>query len=140
MARKQESTGKIKEKKVGLSHSKKRRNIVVGVINVMSTFNNTIVSIADTQGNIVAWASSGKMGFKGSRKSTPYAAQVVMTGAIEKAKEFGLQTANVVVRGAGSGRESALRALQGSGISVIAITDGTYYPHNGCRPPKRRRM
>ncbi|MDR3078834.1 MAG: 30S ribosomal protein S11 [Rickettsiales bacterium] len=140
MVQKQESTDKARPRKGGSSSTRKRRNIVVGVINITSTFNNTIVSVSDTQGNVIAWASSGKMGFKGSRKSTPYAAQMVVGGAIDKAKEFGLQTASVIVRGAGSGRESALRALQGSGISVIAITDSTYYPHNGCRPPKRRRM
>ncbi|MDR2077871.1 MAG: 30S ribosomal protein S11 [Rickettsiales bacterium] len=119
---------------------KKKRNIVVGIINILSSFNNTMVSITDTQGNVIAWSSSGKMNFKGSRKSTPYAAQIVVDNAIEKAKEFGLQTATVIVRGSGSGREAALRAIQGSGISVISITDSTYYPHNGCRPPKRRRM
>ena len=119
--------------------SKKKRNIVVGTVNILSTFNNTIVSITDTQGNVIAWASSGKMGFKGSRKSTPYAAQMVASNAIEKAKEYGFQTANVVVRGPGVGRESALRALQGSGVAVLSITDTTYHPHNGCRPPKRRR-
>jgi small subunit ribosomal protein S11 len=140
MVQKQENTDRTRGRKGGSSSNKKRRNIVVGVINITSTFNNTIVSISDTQGNVIAWASSGKMGFKGSRKSTPYAAQVVVGGAIEKAKEFGLQTAAVVVRGAGSGRESALRALQGAGVSVMSITDSTYYPHNGCRPPKRRRM
>jgi small subunit ribosomal protein S11 len=120
--------------------ARKKRNIVVGVINIRSSFNNTIVSISDTQGNVIAWSSSGKMSFKGSRKSTPYAAQVVMDNVIGKAKEFGFQTATVIVKGSGSGRESALRALQGSGVSIISITDNTYYPHNGCRPPKKRRM
>ena len=120
--------------------SKKRRNIVVGTVNILASFNNTIVSISDTQGNVIAWSSSGKMGFKGSRKSTPYAAQLVTSNAVEKAKEYGFQTANVIVRGPGVGRESALRALQGSGIAVLSIVDNTYYPHNGCRPPKKRRM
>jgi small subunit ribosomal protein S11 len=131
---------KVHTKKGGGSTMKKKRNIVVGIINILSSFNNTMVSITDTQGNVIAWSSSGKMNFKGSRKSTPYAAQIVVDNAIEKAKEFGLQTATVIVRGSGSGREAALRAIQGSGISVISITDSTYYPHNGCRPPKRRRM
>ena len=120
--------------------SKKRRNIVVGTVNILATFNNTIVSISDTQGNVIAWSSSGKMGFKGSRKSTPYAAQMVASNAVEKAKEYGFQTANVIIRGAGVGRESALRALQSNDVAVLSITDDTYYPHNGCRPPKRRRV
>ena len=128
-----------KETKKVTTASKKKRNIVVGTVNILSTFSNTIVSVTDTQGNVIAWASSGKMGFKGSRKSTPYAAQMVASNAIEKAKEYGFQTANVVVRGPGVGRESALRALQGSGVAVLSITDATYHPHNGCRPPKRRR-
>ena len=119
--------------------SKKKRNIVVGTVNILSTFNNNIVSITDTQGNVIAWASSGKMGFKGARKSTPYAAQIVASNAIEKAKEYGFQTANVVIRGPGVGRESALRSLQGSGVAVLSIVDATYNPHNGCRPPKKRR-
>ena len=126
-------------KKAVTPANKRRRNIVVGSINILASFNNTIVSVSDSQGNVIAWSSSGKMGFKGSRKSTPYAAQMVAANAIEKAKEYGLQTATVVVRGPGVGRESALRALQGSGVSVISITDNTYHPHNGCRPPKRRR-
>ncbi|MDR2778500.1 MAG: 30S ribosomal protein S11 [Rickettsiales bacterium] len=134
------SREKAHTRKGGGSSVKKKRNIVVGVINILSSFNNTMVSVTDVQGNVIAWSSSGKMSFKGSRKSTPYAAQVVVDNAIEKAKEFGLQTATVVVRGSGSGREAALRALQGSGVSIIAIVDSTYYPHNGCRPPKRRRM
>lgn len=136
----QDGKAKSYGKKGAVSSSRKRRNIVVGTVNIYASFNNTIVSVSDTQGNIIAWSSSGKMGFKGSRKSTPYAAQVVTSNALEKAKEYGFQTANVVVRGPGVGRESALRAMQGSGISVISIEDSTYYPHNGCRPPKRRRM
>lgn len=135
----QDNKTKGQGKKVTTPSSKRRRNIVVGTVNILASFNNTIVSISDSQGNVIAWSSSGKMGFKGSRKSTPYAAQMVAANAIEKAKEYGFQTATVVVRGPGVGRESALRALQGSGISVISITDNTYHPHNGCRPPKRRR-
>ena len=119
--------------------SKKRRNIVVGTVNILATFNNTIVSISDTQGNVIAWSSSGKMGFKGSRKSTPYAAQMVASNAVEKAKEYGFQTANVIIRGAGVGRESALRALQSNDVAVLSITDDTYYPHNGWKKKKRRR-
>lgn len=135
----QDNKTKGQGKKAVTPANKRRRNIVVGSINILASFNNTIVSVSDSQGNVIAWSSSGKMGFKGSRKSTPYAAQTVATNAIDKAKEYGLQTATVVVRGPGVGRESALRALQGSGISVISITDNTYHPHNGCRPPKRRR-
>ncbi len=135
----QDNKTKGQGKKAVTPANKRRRNIVVGSINILASFNNTIVSVSDSQGNVIAWSSSGKMGFKGSRKSTPYAAQMVATNAIDKAKEYGLQTATVVVRGPGVGRESALRALQGSGISVISITDNTYHPHNGCRPPKRRR-
>lgn len=135
----QDNKTKGQGKKVATLASKRRRNIVVGTISILASFNNTIVSVSDSQGNVIAWSSSGKMGFKGSRKSTPYAAQMVATNAIEKAKEYGFQTATVIVRGPGVGRESALRALQGSGISVISIIDNTYYPHNGCRPPKRRR-
>lgn len=135
----QDNKTKNQGKKTVTPANKKRRNIVVGSVNILASFNNTIVSISDSQGNVIAWSSSGKMGFKGSRKSTPYAAQTVAANAIEKAKEYGLQTATVIVRGPGVGRESALRALQGSGISVISITDNTYHPHNGCRPPKRRR-
>ena len=129
----------VKDTKKITAASKKKRNIVVGTVNILSTFNNNIVSITDTQGNVIAWASSGKMGFKGARKSTPYAAQIVASNAIEKAKEYGFQTANVVIRGPGVGRESALRSLQGSGVAVLSIVDATYNPHNGCRPPKKRR-
>jgi small subunit ribosomal protein S11 len=127
-------------KKSSASSSKKKRNVILGNITILATFNNTIVSVTDIQGNVITWASSGKLGFKGSRKSTPYAAQLVTSNAVEKAKEYGLQTANVFVRGPGVGRESALRALQGSGVAVLKIVDNTYHPHNGCRPPKRRRM
>ena len=135
----QDNKAKNQGKKAITPANKRRRNIVVGSITILASFNNTIVSVSDSQGNVIAWSSSGKMGFKGSRKSTPYAAQMVAANAIEKAKEYGLQTATVVVRGPGVGRESALRALQGSGVSVISITDNTYHPHNVCRTPKRRR-
>ena len=129
------------EKKVATrTKNRDRKNISVGVAHVNSTFNNTMVTITDTQGNTISWSSAGLKGFKGSRKSTPYAAQLVTSNAVEKAKEYGFQTANVIVRGPGVGRESALRALQGSGIAVLSIVDNTYYPHNGCRSPKKRRM
>ena len=106
-----------------VSVTKKRRNIVAGNITILASFNNTIISISDSQGNVIAWSSSGKVGFKGSKKSTPYAAQVAAADAIEKAKEYGLQNANVYVRGAGVGRESSLRALQGTGVAVNSITE-----------------
>ncbi len=125
-------------KKTGAS--KKKRNILVGIISIQSTFNNTIISVSDLQGNVISWSSAGKMGFKGSKKSTPYAAQVATTDAVEKAKEYGLQSAKVNLLGPGVGREASLRVLQGSNIAVISIQDNTYHPHNGCRPPKRRRQ
>lgn len=130
----------VKSNNNKLAVKKKRsRNIVNGIMHIYCTFNNTNVTVSDLSGNVITWSSSGKTGFKGSKKSTPYAAQVTATDAIEKAKEYGLQTVNVIVRGPGVGRESALRALQNSGIVVLSIVDDTYYPHNGCRPPKRRR-
>ena len=120
--------------------SSKKKNITVGVVHVHSTFNNTIVSITDVQGNLVCWSSAGKHGFKGSRKATPYAAQVATQSAIDAAQEFGLQTVSVEIVGPGVGREASLRALQSSDINVTYIKDKTYHPHNGCRPPKRRRV
>jgi small subunit ribosomal protein S11 len=128
------------KKKAGQGSQRKKRNIILGNITILASFNNIIISVTDIQGNVITWGSSGKLGFKGSRKATPYAAQMVANSVVEKAKEYGLQTANVIVRGPGSGRESALRALQGSGVAVLKIVDNTYYPHNGCKPPKRRRM
>ncbi|MDR0571244.1 MAG: 30S ribosomal protein S11 [Rickettsiales bacterium] len=128
------------KQKAGQGSQRKKRNVILGNITILASFNNVIISVSDIQGNVITWGSSGRMGFKGSRKATPYAAQMVASSVIEKAKEYGLQTANVIVRGPGSGRESALRALQGSGIAVLKIVDNTYYPHNGCKPPKRRRM
>ena len=119
---------------------KERKNIATGVAHVNSSFNNTMVTITDAQGNTISWSSSGTMGFKGSRKSTPYAAQMAAEDAAKKAMEHGLQTVEVLVRGPGSGRESALRALQAAGLTVTAISDTTPIPHNGCRPPKRRRV
>ena len=116
------------------------KNIAAGVAHVNSSFNNTKILISDVQGNAIAWSSAGTMGFKGSRKSTPFAAQMAAEDAAKKAMEHGLQTVEVLVRGPGSGRESALRALQAAGLTVTAISDTTPIPHNGCRPPKRRRV
>ena len=117
-----------------------RKNIASGVAHVNSTFNNTMITIADAQGNTIAWSSAGASGFKGSRKSTPYAAQVAAEDAGRKAMEHGMKTLEVLVKGPGSGRESALRALGAVGFSITAIKDVTPIPHNGCRPPKRRRV
>ena len=125
------------------SYSKKnkaKKNILNGIAYVQSTFNNTIVSIADTNGNVVSWASAGQKGFKGSRKSTPYAAQVAADAAAVKALEAGMRTLSVEVKGPGSGRETALRALQARGFKIISIKDTTPMPHNGARPPKKRRV
>ena len=128
-------------KKSTYSKKKKtKKNILNGIAYVQSTFNNTIVSIADTYGNIVAWASAGQKGFKGSRKSTPYAAQVAADAAAVKALEVGMRTLSVEVKGPGSGRETALRALQARGFKIISIKDTTRMPHNGTRPPKKRRV
>src|SRR5918995_251276 len=119
---------------------RERKNISAGVAHVSATFNNTMITITDAQGNAIAWASSGSQGFKGSRKSTPFAAQVAAENAGRKAMEHGMKTLEVEVRGPGSGRESALRALQGVGFTITAIRDVTPIPHNGCRPRKRRRF
>ena len=133
---------KQKSKKVS-SYSKKKknkRNITNGIAYVQSTFNNTIISIADTSGNVISWASAGQKGFKGSRKSTPYAAQIAADAAASKAIEFGMKILSVEVKGPGSGRETALRALQARGFKIISIKDTTPMPHNGSRPPKKRRV
>jgi len=119
---------------------KEKKNVPNGYIYIKSTFNNTIVSITDMQGNVVAWASSGSVGFKGSRKGTPYAAQLAAENAAKKAVDMGLKNVTVCVKGPGSGRESALRVLQSFGFKILAIKDVTPIPHNGCRPPKRRRV
>jgi small subunit ribosomal protein S11 len=119
---------------------KVRRSITKAIAHVKATFNNTIITITDAQGNAVSWSSAGSMGFKGSRKSTPYAAQVAAEDAGKKAVEHGMRTLEVEVSGPGSGRESALRALQTVGLVVTSIRDVTPIPHNGCRPPKRRRV
>ncbi len=125
------------------SYSKKKKTkkgILNGIAYVQSTFNNTIVSIADTNGNVISWASAGQKGFKGSRKSTPYAAQVAADSAAAKALELGMKNLSVEVKGPGSGRETALRALQARGFKIISIKDTTPMPHNGTRPPKKRRV
>ena len=127
-----ESGGRVKRRE--------RKNITSGVAHVSATFNNTLVTITDVQGNVVAWSSAGSLGFKGSRKSTPYAAQMAAEDAGRKAAEHGVKTLEVQVKGPGSGRESALRALQVVGFTVTTIRDVTPIPHNGCRPPKRRRV
>ncbi len=119
---------------------RERKNISSGVAHVNATFNNTMITITDAQGNAISWSSAGMMGFKGSRKSTPYAAQVAAEDAGRKAQEHGMSTLDVEVNGPGSGRESALRALQAVGFTITAIRDVTPIPHNGCRPPKRRRV
>jgi small subunit ribosomal protein S11 len=119
---------------------RERKNIATGVAHVAASFNNTMITITDAQGNTIAWSSAGTMGFKGSRKSTPYAAQVAAEDAGRKAMEHGMRTVEVNVSGPGSGRESALRALQAVGFTVTSIRDVTPIPHNGCRPPKRRRV
>jgi small subunit ribosomal protein S11 len=141
-----ESKDQNKETKKNLkksSYTKKKKSkkiIQNGIAYVQSTFNNTIVSIADTNGNIISWASAGQKGFKGSRKSTPYAAQVAADSAASKALEVGMKVLSVEVKGPGSGRETALRALQARGFKIISIKDTTPIPHNGTRPPKKRRV
>lgn len=119
---------------------RERKNIISGVAHVNATFNNTVVNITDAQGNTIAWSSSGTKGFKGSRKSTPYAAQMAAEDAGRKAQEHGMKSLEVEVKGPGSGRESALRALQATGFVITSIRDVTPIPHNGCRPKKRRRV
>ncbi len=127
-----ETTARVKRRE--------RKNISTGVAHVSATFNNTIITITDAQGNTIAWSSAGSLGFKGSRKSTPYAAQMAAESAGRKAQEHGMRTIEIEVRGPGSGRESALRALQAVGFTITAIRDVSPIPHNGCRPPKRRRV
>ncbi len=134
---------KVNTKKGGAAPRMKRRdrkNVDVGVAHVRSTFNNTIVSITDTTGNVISWSSAGNVGFKGSRKSTPFAAQMAAETAARTAMEHGMKTVEVSVKGPGAGREAAIRALQAAGLEVSGIRDVTPIPHNGCRPPKRRRV
>ena len=127
-------------KRAAKPRRRERKNVPVGHVHVQATFNNTIITITDAQGNTIAWSSSGSQGFKGSRKSTPYAAQVAAEDAGRKAMEHGMKTLEIEVKGPGSGRESALRALQAVGFAISAIRDITPIPHNGVRPPKKRRV
>ena len=127
-------------KKAKKTRRREKKNVVHGVAHIKSTFNNTIISISDTEGNVLAWASAGNVGFKGSRKSTPYAAQQAAETASRRAQEHGVRRVDVEVKGPGSGRETAIRSLQASGLEVIGIKDVTPVPHNGCRPRKRRRV
>ena len=135
-----ENKDKVIKKSSYSKKKKTKKNILNGIAYVQSTFNNTIVSIADTKGNVVSWSSAGQKGFKGSRKSTPYAAQVAADSAASKALEAGIKVLSVEVKGPGSGRETALRALQARGFKIISIKDTTPMPHNGSRPPKKRRV
>ena len=135
-----ESKGKLVKKSTYSKKKKLKKVITNGIAYVQSTFNNTIVSIADTNGNVISWASSGQKGFKGSRKSTPYAAQVAADSAAAKALEYGMKVLTVEIKGPGSGRETALRALQSRGFKILSIKDTTPLPHNGTRPPKKRRV
>ena len=127
-------------KKVVRNKKKVSKNIINGVAHIRSTFNNTIVTIADTEGNVLSWASAGGLGFRGSRKSTPFAAQMAAEEATKAAMEHGLKQVEAYVKGPGAGREAAIRALQAAGLEVNSIRDVTPIPHNGCRPPKRRRV
>jgi len=129
-----------KKKKVVRTRRRERKNIAIGQAHIQSTFNNTIISITDVEGNVIAWGSAGSQGFKGSRKSTPFAAQTAAENAARKAMEVGLKQVEVFVRGPGAGREAAIRSLQAVGLEITAIRDVTPIPHNGCRPPKRRRV
>ena len=129
-----------KKKTAGRPRRRERKSVPRGQAHIQSTFNNTLVTITDPNGNVLSWGSAGMHNFKGSRKSTPYAAQVTAETAARKAMEHGLRQIEVYVKGPGSGREAAIRSLQTAGIAVISITDVTPIPHNGCRPPKRRRV
>lgn len=128
------------KKRVTRRKKKIKRNIERGQAHIRSTFNNTIISISDNEGNIVAWSSSGKVGYQGSRKSTPFAAQIAAEDAAQQAMDQGMKEVEIFVKGPGSGRESAIRSLQAAGLNVSLIKDVTPIPHNGCRPPKRRRV
>ena len=128
------------QKKKTKTRKRERKSIAVGRAYIQATFNNTIVTLTDLKGNVIAWASPGSVGFKGSRKSTPYAAQLAAKNAAQKAMEHGLRQVEVYIKGPGSGREAAIRSLQSSGLYITSIRDVTPIPHNGCRPPKRRRV
>ena len=136
----QEKTEKSSKKSSYSKKKKIKKNVLNGIAYVQSTFNNTIISIADTNGDVISWASAGQRGFKGTRKSTPYAAQIAADSAASKALEHGMKILSVEVKGPGSGRETALRALQARGFKIISIKDTTPMPHNGARPPKKRRV
>ena len=136
----EEKEEKTKKESTYSKKKKSKKNILNGIAYVQSTFNNTIISIADTSGNVISWASAGQKGFKGSRKSTPYAAQIAADAAGSKAMESGMKILSVEVKGPGSGRETALRALQARGFKITSIKDTTPMPHNGSRPPKKRRV
>ena len=141
LSEKPKKTKKVQKiKKVKIIKKKIKKNITVGIAFVNATFNNTIVTITDDSGNVIAWSSAGSKGFKGSRKSTPYAAQIAADAAATKAQEHGLKTLTVKLKGPGSGRETALRALQSRGFKILSIKDITTMPHNGARPPKKRRV
>jgi small subunit ribosomal protein S11 len=144
MARPRETTGEKptppSEGTAAARRKRAKRMVPEGVVHIHSTFNNTIISISDAQGAVIAWASAGSVGFKGSRKGTPFAAQVAAEAAARKAAEYGMRQVQVFVKGPGAGRESALRSLQAAGFTVSIIKDVTPIPHNGCRPPKRRRV
>jgi small subunit ribosomal protein S11 len=129
-----------KKKKAVRTRRRERKNVAVGAAHIQSTFNNTIISITDPEGNVISWGSAGGHGFKGSRKSTPFAAQTTAEATARKAMEHGMKTIEIFVKGPGSGREAAIRSLQAAGLDVTSITDVTPIPHNGCRPPKRRRV
>ena len=133
MAKQQKKKSKSGKKKV-------KKNVVQGIAHIQATFNNTVIGISDRDGNMIAWSSAGAKGFKGSRKGTPFAAQIAAQDAAHKAQEHGMRKVEVRVKGPGSGRESSIRALQAAGLDVTAIRDVTPIPHNGCRPPKRRRV
>jgi small subunit ribosomal protein S11 len=128
------------QKAVGRVKRRERKNVVNAVAHINATFNNTLITISDEQGNAISWSTAGMAGFKGSRKSTPYAAQIAAEDAAKKAAEHGVKSVSVIVKGPGSGRETALRALQSVGFIVTSVRDITPVPHNGCRPPKRRRV
>jgi len=132
--------GEVKKVKPKKGKKRTKKNVPVGVVHIRSTFNNTTITVTDPSGNVISWSTAGVRGFKGSRKSTPFAAQLAAEDAVRKAYDHGLRSASVLVKGPGAGRESALRALSKTGIRVTGIKDITPIPHNGCRPPKRRRV
>ena len=129
-----------KQKRRSVSRKKVKKNVPVGLAHIQATFNNTIITFTDMDGNVISWATSGMSGFKGSKKSTPYAAQIAAANAAKKAQEHGMRSVGILVKGPGSGRESAMRAINSAGFKVTFIRDITPIPHNGCRPPKRRRV